>query len=89
VRAVAFGYRSVGPLGYNVMFRKLEMPHEHTPLYGERHNLAGIIFFFWVKIVSFRFFSRATISALFEGIPIRGSEVTSVLVFLFYFILFS
>jgi hypothetical protein len=43
-----------------------------------------------IKITSCRVFSLfATISALFEGIPIRGSEVTSVLVFLFYFILFS
>jgi hypothetical protein len=70
------------------MFRKLEMPHEHTPLYGERHNLARI-FFFWVKGLLFRVFSRDTISALFEGIPLRGLEVTSVLEFLFYFILFS
>jgi hypothetical protein len=60
------------------------MPHEHSPLYSERRNLAGI-FLFWDKVISFRVFSRATISALFEGIPLRGLDVTSVLVFLFYF----
>jgi hypothetical protein len=42
--------------------------------------------FFWVKVISFRVLSRATISALFEGIPLRGLEVKSVIVFLFYFV---
>ena len=42
--------------------------------------------FLWVKVISFRVLSRATISALFEGIPLRGLEVKSVIVFLFYFV---
>jgi hypothetical protein len=66
------------------------MPHEHTSLYGERHNLTDF-FLGGAKLISFRVFSQATISALFEGILIRqGSEVTSVLAFfillLFYFL---
>jgi len=51
----------VGPLGYNVMFRKvgmfrkLEMPHEHTPLYANAITwpfFFSLFFFLRVKVHS-------------------------------------